>query len=72
MRQWQASPRAAERVAARIATELAGKDRWHPVDGSPVIAARLDVSTGTVRRAEVLLTDNGVIMKSADSFFYVA
>jgi hypothetical protein len=30
--------------------------RWHPVDGSPVIAARLDVSAGTVRRTKVLLT----------------
>lgn len=72
MKQWQASPRAAEQVAAMLAAELAVKDRWHPVDGSPVIAGRMDVSTATVRRAKVLLADSGVIMKSADSRFYVA
>jgi DNA-binding GntR family transcriptional regulator len=69
MRRWQASPRAAEQVAARIAGELSGKQRWHPVDGSPVIAARMDVSADTVRRAKVLLADSGVIMKSASRFY---
>jgi hypothetical protein len=29
------------------------------------------VPTGTVRRAKVLLADNGVITKSTDSRFYV-
>jgi hypothetical protein len=69
IRQWQASPRAAEKVAAAIAGELAGKQRWHPVDGTPDLAARLDVPAAAVRRAKAVLAGSGVIMKSAGRFY---
>ena len=69
LEQWKASPSEAERVAARIADELAGKESWHPVDSNPVIATRMDVSTNTVRRAKSLLELNGVIMKSRSRFY---
>jgi hypothetical protein len=69
IRQWQASPRPAEQAAARIAAELAGKQRWHPLDGTPVIAARLGVPAGTVRAAKALLAGHGLIMKSAGRFY---
>jgi hypothetical protein len=69
MKQWQASPRPAEQVAARIAAELTGKQRWHPVDATPDIAARMDVPPGTVRAAKALLTGSGLIMKSAGRFY---
>lgn len=68
-RQWRASPRPAERAAARIAAELAGRQRWDPVDGTVDLAARLDLPAGTVRAAKVLLAGNGVIMKSAGRYW---
>ena len=69
IRRWQASPRAAEQVAARLAAELSGKQRWEPVDGSPVIAVRMDVSINAVRHAKTLLADHGVILKSSCRFY---
>ena len=65
IRQWQASPRLAERTAARLAAELSGLPRWEPVQGNFPIALRMDVSQGTVRRAKVLLASHGAIMKDA-------
>ena len=61
--QWQASPSLAEQVAARLAAELRGLPRWEPVDGNYRIAARMDVSESTARRAKVLLAAHGAIMK---------
>jgi hypothetical protein len=63
IRQWQASRNKAEQVAARMATELRGQSRWQPVDGNFRIAARMDVSESTARRAKVLLVAHGAIMK---------
>jgi hypothetical protein len=65
IRQWQASRRLAERVAARLATELRGRQRWDPVDGNFRIAVRMAVSEGTARRAKALLADSGAMMKDA-------
>lgn len=69
IRRWQASGRPAERAAARIAAEVAGRQRWDPVDGTPDMAARLDYPAGTVRAAKVLLAGSGVIMKSAGRYW---
>ena len=63
IRQWQASGSKAEQVAARLATELLGQPRWAAVDGNWRIAARMDVSEGTARRAKVILVAHGAIMK---------
>jgi hypothetical protein len=63
--QWQASPRLAERVAARLAMEICGCRRWDPVDTNFSIAVRLAISEGTVRRAKLLLASCGAIMKDA-------
>jgi hypothetical protein len=65
IRKWQASRRKAEQVAARLAAELRGRQRWEPVDGSLRIAVRLGVSESTVRRAKALLAGHGAIMKDA-------
>jgi DNA-binding GntR family transcriptional regulator len=65
IRQWQASRRLAEQVAARLAAEIRGRQRWEAVDGTLRIAVRLDVSQGTVRRAKALLAGHGAIMKDA-------
>jgi DNA-binding GntR family transcriptional regulator len=65
IRQWQASHRLAERIAARLAAELRGGRRWDPVDGNFRLAVRMDVSEGTARRAKALLADSGAIMKDA-------
>jgi hypothetical protein len=62
---WQASRSKAEQVAARLAAELRGKPRWDPVDGNHRIAARMDVSEATARRAKVLLAGHGAIMQDA-------
>jgi hypothetical protein len=67
--QWRASPHVAEQVAARLVAELRGKQRWHPVDGTPAIATRMDVPADAVRRAKTLLADSGLIMKSAGRFY---
>ncbi len=71
---WQASPRKAEQVAARLAAELHSTPRWDPVDGNPAVALRMDVSASTVRRAKTLLASHGVIMKdsSGGTGYYAA
>jgi hypothetical protein len=63
IREWQASPRLAERIAAELALEMRGRCRWDPVEGSFRIAVRMAVSEGTARRAKVLLANCGAIMK---------
>jgi hypothetical protein len=67
IRRWQASRRLAERVAARLAVELRGRQRWDPVEGDFRIAVRMDVSESTARRAKALLANCGAIMKDATS-----
>ena len=65
IRTWQASRLKAEQVAARLAAELRGRQRWEAVDGSLHIAVRMGVSEATVRRAKSLLAGHGAIMKDA-------
>jgi len=60
---WQASNRKDEQVAARLAAELAGKQRWHQVDSTFAIATRMDVSKTTAQRAKTLLATHGAIMQ---------
>ena len=62
--QWKASPRLAERTAARLAAELHGSQRWEPVPGNLPLARRLNVSQATIGRAKNLLADHGAIMRS--------
>ena len=65
IRQWQASRRLTDQVAARLAAELRGRPRWEPVEGNFRLAVRMSVSEGTAHRAKALLADNGAIMKDA-------
>ena len=54
-------------AATALAAELRGLPRWEPVDGNYRIAARMDVSESTARRAKVLLAAHGAIMKDTTS-----
>jgi hypothetical protein len=72
---WLASRRLSERIAARLAVELRGRQRWDPVEGNFRLGVRMEVSEGTARRAKALLADSGAIMKDATggtTGYYVA
>jgi DNA-binding GntR family transcriptional regulator len=69
--EWANSATLSNQVAAKLARELHGAPRWHPVDSEREIGARLDVSSTTVSRAKRLLADHGVIMKH-NKLYYVA
>jgi DNA-binding GntR family transcriptional regulator len=75
IRQWQASRSLAEQVAARLAAELRGRQRWDPVDGNFRLAVRMGVSESTARRAKALLAGHGAIMqdgRNRAAGYYVA